>query len=689
MKSNRRLLSIIKYLETHSKTSYKEISDHLSLAENIVRYEIENLNYYIDVLGLPAIEKISGGIISHIDDFATLYSHITEIYVISLTERRDYLAYKLVMNGVINISTETQNVNVSRNTIKADLKDLTLKLKENEISVISRKIATASEDAIRSFLFNRFAKHYLSLFYLPKQKLVFHMVEAELKMAFKAIDMSELAQVISKITKNYQYTGLYETFTICLLIAIQRIQRNHIIQNKYENYIVTTEEYQEILAHKESLESITKLSFPPEEIIKLADILLSYGEKTFSVPLQKNLIQIKLFVAKLIASVSRDLGKDLQPDSVLIDGLYKHMHSTIYRAQNSLRLDSGIYLEAAQKYAGIFEIVLKNVKNLEGILSITLSDEEIALVMIHILGAIRRYDEDNEKAIRLLLLCNSGYGTSILLKNLLEANYNAKVLDVLSVYQLSAYDCKEIDLIVTTIKFDFDMIEKNLPPLLYITPFLTFDDDALLLKFGVQRKKRKQHTKEDLLKILDVIKKHASIHDMSSLMNGISKILMPDDLSSKESCSLFDNLSPAQITIVDSLTNWQKSLVMCSRSLIEDNVISKEYTEEIFHSIRLFGPHFIIRNHIAIPHANERKGVKRSGMHVLYIRQGTLFPDDYKVRLIFFIAAKEKRKLLNTVMKISSISNYQNLYQDLEKTLDNKEQLVQFLKYFTSEGEQQ
>lgn len=50
MKVNQRLLELVYFFESHPQTTMREIQHQLSLSENAVRYEMDNLNYYLSVM---------------------------------------------------------------------------------------------------------------------------------------------------------------------------------------------------------------------------------------------------------------------------------------------------------------------------------------------------------------------------------------------------------------------------------------------------------------------------------------------------------------------------------------------------------------------------------------------------------------------------------------------------------------
>ena len=61
MKINNRLLEIISFLKENNITTIKEVSQNLTLSERSVRYEIDNLNFFLKMNMLPEIKKENMG----------------------------------------------------------------------------------------------------------------------------------------------------------------------------------------------------------------------------------------------------------------------------------------------------------------------------------------------------------------------------------------------------------------------------------------------------------------------------------------------------------------------------------------------------------------------------------------------------------------------------------------------------
>ena len=63
MKINSRLLKIVNFLYHNNPTNIKEIARSLDISERAVRYEIDNLNFILEMNDIPGVKKLSMGIL--------------------------------------------------------------------------------------------------------------------------------------------------------------------------------------------------------------------------------------------------------------------------------------------------------------------------------------------------------------------------------------------------------------------------------------------------------------------------------------------------------------------------------------------------------------------------------------------------------------------------------------------------
>lgn len=678
MKANQRLLELIYFFEKNPQTSIKEIQQQIGISENAVRYEIENLNYYLTIMKLPEIQKENNGqIFSNVENFESVYQLLEEIYKPDSEKRRNYLIFKLVLTGKINIQQEAIFLDVTRNTVKSDLKQIIPILENDHIYIEERQVVKGNELEMRRFILNNYRANYLVLFSEEKKQSTPNPVERSILEDFQEVGLEKMVEQIKILSENYPFTNMYETLLLNVLITIHRIYYGFSLhQDTSISQIQSLEEYNQI---KKITDSVTmNISFSKNELANLTQILISFSEESFNQSYQKNLLSFKMFISKLVTSVGDELGMALINDPILMEGLYQHVKSTIYRKNNDYEMDSKIYYQAIGNYQNLFSLLEKKIEIFQKELNVHFSKEDIALFVIHFLGGIRRYRDNHQPNQRVLMVCHSGYGTSVLLKNIIEKNYNVEVVGTSTIYQISDFSLEDIDLIVSTLDFPFEIKRTVEIPILFISPFLTFDDDQKLKEFGITRKR--EMAKISMTELLKVIERHTTVTNPISLKKDLLAHFPENLQEESKEYSLFDGLKEEDITVVQTTEDWQSALSICSTFLEQKQIIAPSYLEGIRDTVNLYGAHFVIRNQMAIPHGSEKTGVLDSGIHILYVKQSVIFPKDLPVRLVFFIASKKKELLINTVMSINAFSHDEKFYQKLDQAIEEAEPLSDFFK---------
>ena len=102
----------------------KEIANKLNLSERAIRYEIENLNYYLTKFGFDEIQIISRKVEKPENlNYNTVLEYLNkENYTYSKEERTDYILANYLFNSInlkqINLE---ENLNVSSTTVANDM----------------------------------------------------------------------------------------------------------------------------------------------------------------------------------------------------------------------------------------------------------------------------------------------------------------------------------------------------------------------------------------------------------------------------------------------------------------------------------------------------------------------------------------------------------------------------------------
>lgn len=390
-----------------------------------------------------------------------------------------------------------------------------------------------------------------------------------------------------------------------------------------------------------------------------------------------NEVERNILVAILISCVSDKLNKELRNDRILQEGLSEHIKAISFKKKYGMAIGNNqLYEEILINHQFLYETIKECLKDYSYFPVDSLYDYEIGLIVVHFLGALRRLDDRKKETKKVVLVCQSGYSTSVLLKKFLESNYFIEVLDIISIYQIYTYNFKGLDFLISSISIDFNITKSLDIPVIFISPFLSFEESPDLSSYNIHRKENKPFI--DINKMISIIEKHAEVDNHDSLLNNLKNEFAEFELFKPKIESLFSFLNKDDIYILDEKIKWVNAINICDKHLIKKGVIDSRYSQEIFHNIEKYGPNFIIKNEIAIPHARISSGVIKSGICILLSKERIEFPDNRNVRLIIMFASLEEYITLNTLMQIKKISNKEDFYKEVDNL--NVNELWEYLQ---------
>lgn len=678
MRTNKRMLRLVKYFERNPVTDLVHLEAELNLSESVIRYEIDNLNDYLELLNYPLIHKKEGNYVSDIHDYSSLVQSLGSIYKMSPEERRSTLFYEVAFKKKLNITHMMDLLGVSRNTVKSDLSLLQEELNSESIQMCENKISCGQERKVRSFIFNRWKNYYNLLRNENTQDNAEDILFQRISHDFidrKISVVEEFVDEVIAFTDNYDLSEIFYLYTT---IMIHRLMYKNSIIEGTTNNPVDMKLYRFIQNRVGRIEAEFDIHLTEREIQDLTGVLIGYNNFYYNQLFEEKSIKSNLFVASLITYVEDHLNVSFQEDSILLEGLYEHTKATMYRLNHHfVNTSSSVEIEM-DKYKDLFIVVKEGLLELADFMGAKLNDEEVALYTIHFLGAMQRMEEQNKVVKRVLLICNSGYSTSALLKNILQNNYNLEVLGSVSLYKLKDMDLSNIDILVSTINSSMDIHVNKDIPVIYISPFLNFKDIQILSDYGIVRRKNKPSV--DAKQLINIIKNNCVIIDEKRLTEELNNLFRDTFSTLSRTKNLFDQLKNEDIFLIDKGIRWDQMLYIAGKHLMDTNKITEGYIHEIFTLISDFGPHFIIKNKIGIPHARIESGVIANGISIVYAPEGVMFPEGLEVKLLILIASKNKAELISTVLKCEELSNNERLYSELETMKTKQEMMDYFLK---------
>ena len=584
---NKRCIEIIEYLrENNYSFSLKEIAEKFNISERSIRYDIENINYYLSKFNLNEIEKLSKGIYVLKEDDnkiqELLKSMAQRFYIFTSDERKEYIEEKFLffdMNKLIDLA---DTLDISMSTIKIDLKEVKIFFIENGLNLnfYSKQgiVLEGNEEKIR-MLQLRFLNKYLMIDSENELRLknknsktyLKDIIFADFKLIFEDINLKNIYKFVKRIEKKLDITISDEAFSILRLyiaLMLNRIKNNKKIVGRKINkkFLMETKEFEIISRELEFLEEYTKIKIEEDEILLLTELFLGAHSYNFNSSFFENWIELEILINKLIRDISDVLQINLTQDKALIDGLLNHLKPAYYRIRNDIKFDNKISDEIQVLYGELYEKVKKvSKKYLERYIGKDIPEEEIAFLTIHFKTAIDRKVNSQRKTKNIIIVCGLGYGSSKLLAQKLLERYDVNIIATLPYHKfLEIEDYDEIDFIITTLE-----IEEKLDysfPIIKVHPILTKEDKILLESYGLSEIQRKISLKQ----MMNVIGEEAKIINEKELIKKLKNILKYryiDDLEEGKIYTLSDLLPIENINIVERVKDWREAIITSGEAL--------------------------------------------------------------------------------------------------------------------------
>ena len=295
-------------------------------------------------------------------------------------------------------------------------------------------------------------------------------------------------------------------------------------------------------------------------------------------PLENELINS---IDLLLIQISTRLHPSLMFDVDLKNNLVLHIKYILDRTEYFFPEDNPIIREIKEEYTRIYYIVEDCVR--ESRISYLIKyPDEIGYITIHIAAALKKlqYKGRNNKTI--LLVCNSGIASALLLKSKIESEFSEIIIaDVISYKELLKRNkFIGIDFIISTIPVHL----VHAPPVL----------------------------------VVDVLLREIDIDNLNKVFNaeGNHKSKLPN-VSIIEGPELSDLLDIDLTELNKDAESWQDAVEQAGQLLLNNELIEERYIKSMENVINTFGPFVVAWPGVALLHAGFDAGAKQLGMSLI------------------------------------------------------------------------
>ena len=449
-----RALNIIEILKnSHDPVSSLALSEEIGCSTKTIQSEIKDINKNSKDGKIISIRGIGYKIEGSFDDIAIPSQYLGNV------DRIDY-----IIKNLINLTTKPENtvkleeladsMYISVSTVKNDLKEVKSILKKYNISVVSKHkqgiAIQASEDDITSFILDICSKKDNEL------NLKDFLSE---KVSNNIFNLKNI--ILNMLGREHLVLSDTEFKNLCSIIFIKLSRSNQdeseFIQAYIKDYIIQRE-------------------------------LIMNDDKNK----EKIIRAIKKFCKNLKIATSIDLSQD----EIFETCLYNHINSIYKKMKLGINQYGVLSIDIRIKYPYAYELGKIAKKTIEEELGLKLDDEEISNIAVHVGGAIERSEHNQKKKVfKVIIVCVSGIGTSMLVKNKLEYLFEGKIeiVKIIPAYLIDYINVMEVDFIISTVDIKCERV-----PVITVSPLLNDNEVKIIEKFMKTGKMYKEVETRDL-----------------------------------------------------------------------------------------------------------------------------------------------------------------------------------------------
>ena len=619
-------------------------------------------------MGLKKIEK--KGEILHFDinqNLKKIYSAIENTGKFDQKERIKILEYKLFFDEKLNLKKISEDLEVSKTTIKKDFHILKNILSEKNIKILyknnfgyyieynnSEYKEWLKTKKIEELLFQNKKERNIYLEYIKKIFLK----------NFGYINTNKVSAFLNDINENLKLNmkdDVYQILYSYLLVIINENDRKEKVS------LLFIEKTMEFKIIKESLKKNNIENLDRVSIIKFVDFLMGITINKLNL---ETWLNEEILIRKMMKEFFRYADLNVINDEVLFECLIYHLKPTIYRIKKGIHISNTIFNELIKNNDPILEITRKVVSVIESEINISFPEDEVALLGYHFKASAARNSDCIKKKI--ILVCGLGVGTSKLLEHNLKEKFNMEIVAVIPYYKLDEIINSEleIDLILTTLEL------KNIYniPVLKINPLLDEKDINKISQYGVSKRKRKILLSE----LLKVIEENPDREKLIKKLEIKFRDDVLDDINNKKE-KMEEYIHYSDIVMCNESLDWKQAIKMIGKNMKQQGYITDKYIQEMIDNIKKFGSYIVIEEGIAIPHGNISKNVMKNGISLLISKKKVFLPDKKFVNIFIAFAIKERENQQKVLKFIFELATRENLKENLIK-LTNIKNVISYLK---------
>ena len=682
------LLSIIQH--STDPIQPKDLAAKTNLSQRTIYYDLDQINSWLRSQKLDPIESKHGkGLFLPPASKSKLMDYQDQSfddwqYQLSKQEREVLIKAKILLEEQDASMESFMNLtSMSRGTIAKVIKRIKQEFSEAGLQLYYKKGSgyrlSGPEDAKRTMLSTILATIISHSDWKNVRNEVHKMIQPEAATWSHETDQRRLVRdILFDAEKELGLTltdEMVEILSLQILMIMKRIEiGKYILVPEAEKQVLQqTEAYRAALHITKKLENFKKVSFPDDEVCFITMNLL--GSKVqhddFNRYTEKELSGLKEVVQQMIDDFQVFSCVVFEDKNGLEENLISHIKPTYYRLKYELYIANDLADSIQKTYPDIFHLTKRVMRHLELYVGKTVPDEEVAYITLHFGGWLTKEKKKVETKFKALIVCENGIGTSNMIRTQLE-NLIAG-LNVITTISMREYRSNEYK---ADVIFSTNYIKEKDIPVIHVPAILTNIEKERVIQRMNELFDSKPPEKNMTDHLMDVIKRHASIHEEEALKKELVHLLEQNTPRIKEPRKpmLNELLTEQTIQLKDSVTSWEEAIEVASQPLIDQQSIRPDYVEAMITNVKELGPYIVIAPNIAIPHARPETGVEQLGMSFLRLKEPVYFSEKEKHRaqLVIVLAAIDNQTHLKALAQLTEMLSNEGNVEQLISASDSK-----------------
>ena len=493
---------LLKYLiQLEEPETIMTISRATSQSRRKIYYHLEKINDALADAGEVISSRPRVGIVltAHQKELCQALLEGVDFYsyVMSMTERMQLtVLYICIAKERVTIEKLMELTEVSRNTVLNDLNEIRNQLASEQYQVNLTPTKAQGYflkchplnkiQYVHSLLYHIFAEGNHSFVTILTEKIK-NFVGEEILLSDDLQDflnqrVQDVEQDLGKKINRHEIKFMLQVLPY-LLLSCRNMALNEEEQEdlKREFTLIRKRiEYQAAKHLNSNLHVTFGLQLNDIEISLLAVLLLSYRKDRDIHATSQDFVQLKEAIDEFIWRFEVSSHFEIENKEDLLRNLLTHCKALLFRKTYGILSKNPLTRQIKEKYAELFAVTKSCSVILEEAWLISLTDDEVAYLALHMGGFLKHNHAEKQDAKRIYLVCDEGVAVQkLLLKQCLYHLPNENLGAVFTTEQFkSVEDILDVDLLITT----NDGLETTLPAI-QVQPILDYEDVLNITSF--------------------------------------------------------------------------------------------------------------------------------------------------------------------------------------------------------------